>query len=76
MEGMGRLRNVRWKRLLLLGSAGSFLALLLLVGIGYALTDVPEPNESATATATRILYADRSEMGRVGSQNRIPVPLS
>ncbi|MHB8961504.1 MAG: transglycosylase domain-containing protein, partial [Candidatus Limnocylindrales bacterium] len=76
MEGMGRLRNVRWKRLLLLGSAGSFLALLLLVGIGYALTDVPEPNESATATATRILYADRSEMGRVGSQNRIPIPLS
>lgn len=76
MEGMGRLRNVRWKRLLLLGSAGSFLALLLLVGIGYALTDVPEPNESATATATRILYADRSEMGRVGEQNRIPIPLS
>ncbi len=48
----------------------------LLVGVGYALTDVPEPNESATATATRILYSDRSEMGRVGSQNRIPVPLS
>src|SRR5688500_12475197 len=76
MEGMGRLRNVRWKRLLLLGGAGSFLAVLLLVGVGYALTDVPEPNESATATATRILYADRSEMGRVGEQNRIPVPLS
>ena len=76
MEGMGRLRNIRWKRLLLLGGAGSFLGVLLLVGVGYALTDVPEPNESATAAATRILYADRSEMGRVGSQNRIPVPLS
>jgi len=51
------------------------LGVALLVGVGYAVTDVPEPNESATATATRILYSDRSEMGRVGAQNRIPVDL-
>jgi membrane peptidoglycan carboxypeptidase len=73
---MGRLSRIRWKRVLLLGSAGSLLGVALLIGVGYALTDVPEPNESATATATRILYSDRSEMGRVGEQNRIPVPLS
>lgn len=73
---MGRRSGIRWKRLLLLGSAGSVLGVALLVGVGYAMTDVPEPNDSATATATRILYADRSEMGRVGAQNRIPVPLS
>ena len=73
---MGRLSNIRWKRLLLLGSAGSVLGVALLVGVGYAMTDVPEPNESAVATATRILYSDRSEMGRVGQENRIPVPLS
>ena len=73
---MGRLSNIRWKRLLLLGGAGSVLGVAVLVGVGYALTDVPEPNSSAVATATRILYADRSEMGRVGEQNRIPVPLS
>ena len=72
---MGRLSNLRWKRVLLLGSAGSVLGVALLVGVGYAMTDVPEPNESATATATRILYSDRSEMGRVGEQNRIPVSL-
>ena len=72
---MGRLSGIRWKRLLLLGSAGSVLGVALLVGVGYAVTDVPEPNESATATATRILYSDRSEMGRVGEQNRIPVDL-
>jgi membrane peptidoglycan carboxypeptidase len=72
---MRRRRNIRWKRLLLLGSAGSLLGVALLVGVGYAVTDVPEPNESATATATRILYSDRSEMGRVGEQNRIPVDL-
>jgi membrane peptidoglycan carboxypeptidase len=70
------LRNVRWRRVLLLGGAGSVLGAALLVGVGYAVTDVPEPNASATATATRILYADRSEMGRVGEQNRIPVRLS
>jgi membrane peptidoglycan carboxypeptidase len=73
---MGRLRNVRWRRVLLLGGAGAAVGVAVLVGVGYALTDVPEPNESATATATRILYSDRSEMGRVGEQNRIPVPLS
>ena len=72
---MGRLSNVRWKRVLLLGGAGSVLGLAVLVGVGYALTDVPEPNPDATATAARILYADRSEMGRVGTQNRIPVDL-
>ena len=74
-EGMGRLSNVRWGRLLLLGALGSVLGFLLLLGVGYAVTDVPEPNQSATATATRILYSDRSEMGRVGEQNRIPVRL-
>ncbi len=73
---MGRVSNVRWMRLLLLGAAGSVLGVLALVGVGYAVTDVPEPNDSAVATATRILYADRSELGRVGEQNRIPVPLS
>jgi membrane peptidoglycan carboxypeptidase len=71
-----RRRGLRWKRVLLLGSLGSLLGVGLLVGIGYALTDVPDPNRSALATATRILYADGSEMGRVGEQNRIPVPLS
>ena len=73
---MGRRSNVRWRRVLLLGGLGSVLGVAVLAGVAYALTDVPEPNESATATATRILYADRSEMGRVGEQNRIPVSLS
>jgi membrane peptidoglycan carboxypeptidase len=76
METMRRRTNVRWKRVLLLGSLGSVLGVAVLAGVAYALTDVPEPNESATATATRILFSDRSEMGRVGEQNRIPVPLS
>ncbi len=73
---MGRLSNIRWKRAVLLGGAGSLLGLTALVGIGYALTDIPKANADATATAVRILYADRTEMGRVGTQNRIPVDLS
>jgi membrane peptidoglycan carboxypeptidase len=72
---MRRLSNVPWRRVLLLGGVGSVLGVALLAGVGYAVTDVPTPNASATATATRILYADGSEMGRVGQQNRIPVEL-
>src|SRR4028119_851672 len=68
-------RKVRWKLLALLAVLVPGLAGLVLVGIGYAVTEVPKPNESALATATRILHEDRSEMGRVGEQNRIPVRL-
>ena len=76
MEPMGRLRDLRWKRIVLLGGAGSVLGVVALVGVGYALTDVPLPSASATATATRILYSDGSELGRVGAENRIPVGIT
>ena len=72
---MARTRKVRWGRVLLLGSLASVLAVVALVGTVYARTDIPEPNESATAAAVRILYEDGSEMGRVGAQNRIPVTI-
>ena len=74
--GVSRLSNVRWKRVLLIGGAGSVLGLVALVGVGYAMTDVPEPNDSAVAGATIITYADGGEMGRVGSENRVPVDLA
>ena len=63
------------KRVLLLGVPGAFLLLLLVAAVAYARTDVPQPDELATAGVTRILYADGSELGRVGGQNRIPVEL-
>jgi len=72
---MGRLSNIRWKRVLLVGSAASILTVVGLFGIAYAMTDVPEPSDSSVATATRILYADGSELGRVGAENRIPVTI-
>ena len=73
---MGGLPNVPWKRLLLIGGTGSVIAgiaLLGVVGVAYARTDVPTPSDSALATATRILYTDSTELGRVGTENRIPV---
>ncbi|MCW2579945.1 MAG: glycosyl transferase, family 51, partial [Blastococcus sp.] len=69
------MRRPSWKKLVLGGLGGGVLGAVLLVGAGYALTDIPEPSESATQQATRILYADRSELGRIGKQNRIEVPL-
>ncbi|MCU1692588.1 MAG: penicillin-binding protein [Frankiales bacterium] len=52
------------------------LGLVALGGVGYALTDVPEPNALSTQQATIITYADGSELGRVGSLNRKVVPLT
>ena len=73
---MGRFENVRWTRLVLLGGAGSVLVLGALVGVGYAVTDIPTLNPSAAATTTRILYQDGSELGRVGTENRVPVGIN
>jgi membrane peptidoglycan carboxypeptidase len=72
---MDRFPNLNLKRVLLFGVGGSLLGLVLLVGVGYALTDIPDVNESAAASATRILYDDGSELGRVGAENRVPVEI-
>ena len=71
-----RRRRLPWKKIVLLGGAGGLLSLLALLFLGYALTDIPKANADSTAGATRILFDDGSEMGRVGGQNRIPVRLS
>ena len=56
------------------GTLASVVGVIALLGIGYAMVDVPdEPNASATGTTTRILYADGSEMGRSGTENRVLV---
>ena len=57
------------------------LGVLALVGLGvaYARTDVPEPNEIATAQASIVYYADgKTEMARLSDAegNRESVPLS
>jgi membrane peptidoglycan carboxypeptidase len=69
------LRSLSWKKRIGVG-AGAFLFLLVaFMGVGYALTSVPTPSKIATAQATRVLYNDGSEIGRIGKNRRI-VPLA
>jgi len=49
-----------------------------LVGLGalYASTDVPRPETLDVPQVSVIAYADGSELGRIGAQNRIEVPIT
>ena len=67
-------RVLRWLAL-------AFLGLLVLGGaafaIGYATTDIPNPNSDFTAQTTFVYYADgHHQIGRFASQNRTSIPLS
>ena len=72
---MNWLRGLSWKKRIGVAAGSLLLLLVVLVGVGYALTTVPQPNKIATAQSTRVLYADGSEMGRIG-KNRTIVPIS
>jgi membrane peptidoglycan carboxypeptidase len=65
------LRDLSLKKKLLLGSGLFVLTACAGIGVGYAMTTVPQPNSITTAQATRILYADGSEMGRLGTNRQI-----
>ena len=68
-------RDQSWKKRTAVVAAGSALLLLGGCGVGYAVTDVPAPNEVATKQALQLLYADGKPMARFGT-NRVLVPLS
>lgn len=68
-------RRRRWLRWIGLGALGAFVLVVLAVVVAYVRTDVPAPDQLAVAGVTRILYSDGSEIGRMGTQNRIPVRL-
>ncbi len=64
-----------WKQFLALVSVG-FLAVVALVGVAYAKTDIPTPNELAGAQTTVVYYSNgKTEIGRFGDQNRINVTI-
>ena len=64
-----------WKQFLALVSVG-FLAMVALVGVAYAKTDIPTPNELAGAQTTVVYYSNgKTEIGRFGDQNRINVTI-
>ncbi|MFW5473285.1 transglycosylase domain-containing protein [Knoellia sp. CPCC 206450] len=65
-----------WPRRVLYTMLGLFVLGVAGVGIAYAMTDVPEPNEVATAQTSVIYFADgKTEIGRVSEYNRESVKL-
>ena len=69
----------RWvpsfKQFLALVGVG-FLALVALIGVAYAATPIPQPNDLISAQTTIVYFDDgKTEIGRFGEQNRIIVPL-
>jgi membrane peptidoglycan carboxypeptidase len=55
----------------------AFVATVVLVGIGYATTPIPNPSTFATAQQTTLYYSDgKSVLARLGSTTRIDVSLS
>src|SRR3954449_984705 len=72
-----------WRRFLpslrqmLWGVLAAFALAVVLVGITYASTSIPNPNSFATAQVTTIYYKDgKTVMARFGNTSRIDVPLS
>lgn len=57
---------------------GGFFALIFGAGFvyAYATVSVPDPNDFVNGQATIITYADGSEIGRIGAQNRISMKLA
>ncbi|MEO5611141.1 MAG: transglycosylase domain-containing protein, partial [Ornithinibacter sp.] len=74
-----RSRKGTWLRRGLWTLLALFIAGVAALGVAYALTDVPKPNEIATAEASIVYYADgKSEMARLSDAegNRQSVPLA
>jgi len=60
---------------MLWGILGAFLLLVVLVSIVYALTTIPNPNDTATNQQNFFLYSDGKIMAHGGQVNRINVTL-
>ena len=55
----------------------AFVATVVLVGIGYATTSIPNPSNFATAQQTTLYYSDgKSKLATLGTTTRVDVPLS
>ena len=63
-------------RLLFLGAGFSFVGGIFLFGFAYFTVSIPDPNAYVNSQATIIQYADGSEIGRIGSENRTVVSLA
>lgn len=64
---------LRWT--LLFGGLLFFAGLVTLIA-AYVTVKIPNPNNFTTGQATIIQFSDGSEIGRLGAQNRVSVPLA
>jgi membrane peptidoglycan carboxypeptidase len=71
---------LNWKTWLIRGAifsiGGGFVAGALLFGFAYFTVKIPDPNAFVNSQATIIQYADGSELGRIGSENRTIIKLA
>src|ERR1035437_9979761 len=75
-RGRSRRRFFSVKRILLV-LLGLFLVGAGVVGVAFATTSIPQPNDLANAQASIIYYADgKTEMARISEINRESVPLN
>ena len=72
---MADIRN-KFFRLGLVLSGFIFVIGATVFGIAYFTVNIPDPNSYVNSQATIIQYADGSEIGRIGAQNRTIVPLA
>ena len=63
-------------RLAVLGAGFSFVAGVFVFGFAYFTVSIPDPNAYVNSQSTIIQYADGSEIGRIGSENRTVVTLA
>ena len=63
-------------RIFVLGAGFSFVAGVFVFGFAYFTVSIPDPNAYVNSQATIIQYADGSEIGRIGSENRTVVSLA
>jgi len=57
-------------------AGSSFVALTFLFAFAYFTVKIPDPNKYVNSQATVLEYADGSEIGRIGSEDRINVKLA
>ena len=71
---------LNWKTWLIRGAifsiGGGFVAGALLFGFAYFTVKIPDPNAFVNSQSTIIQYADGSELGRIGSENRTIIKLA
>ncbi len=63
-------------RFLVLAAGFTFVGGVFLFGFAYFTVSIPDPNAYVNSQTTIIQYADGSEIGRIGSENRTVVSLA